>query len=728
MLSPVLDLGFRPSTSPQASAERKLAAAVRWRMRLQRRVMGEPVATALSCVATLLSVAVGLPDLDDRPPGIAGFFPRQRSLRMLQQWGLRVLPGLVLRRNSISALLAFPDERSWRVVLLLDPGMAPGTRDALQRRVDAIRALVARHGVSLRLELVDALSHADVMELALNGVCVAGRVPESAWRVAAPGAWNVVGFRALLRRMTSDFRWLATLMAHSSSPRAWVDSVLAECAALSGVLLADPDVVAWAALRGRAEQVLMRQVLRQSTTVDRTARWALGNAAPRVSWFAPPGALLGDTTTAELLALGRELRGSVVVHARRPPLAERVATRAEVRERVGWGMPRLLWRTLASQLPVGSGEAPWFLQARWDVRGRAVVHHPDGAVFTRGLTPLQAQARAVWLVLQCHGDRAIRPLLPEPWRRLADARAPSSLALAQATGAEHEVLCVDLPRAGPIAAHRMSVTGALRWMAPLERRRRLSVEAVSPAASPLVATLKQVLQHEGDAREAPRLLQLGEQLHVLTGRGARAVPLRRALRRPLVVDELRSYPGALTAGLVAGALPGVHHSAVHCHISVDAEGAARLTYRDTLGTWMTEPVRMSVLELHLRATREMLQNARNPVALLLTADPLAARQVQRAAPPPSLVTRVEVWGTLPWGLVLNVDGELFSGGDGWHAAALAVSSRWPLTERAALDVRAQANAPGMTTAMACLWARSLVIRRMENRLRLLGATYQLPGR
>ncbi len=680
----VVDLGLEDDAPPvPRDARRVIEAALRGRLRWLRRHLDDEPFQRLMLLPMLLHGAFRFPGLDSAPPGIEragtgrGWAARARRFRLPP-------PHQVCRHQPlVDAVLALP--RSGHAVVWVVPkeGLLKGQIENIDRRIEALRSILRPH----TLARVDAEALREegerLLHVLLFGALVSGRLPALPDEGPAAGTtelWSLVEaapddrcaealMEALGRRLPPIVKGLEAALEREGTPALRLADPAEACRLwVGGQRRPSPlDDFEEAHRRGRAAALaavrgLSRTLLRHDAGVrERVARAFLRTGVPS-SWL-PDLALRLDPRMLELRRAGRHY---------------------EVRD--GWG--------------------------------QCIVRAPSEAT---------ARVRALHFLAEAYG-RVVCPW--RAWRRvaefLAEPDAPGALMLVD--GEEGEGSPADPFNRGE--DRRLLLTGAVvirrrRWGRPtvvetgaeaavlrlirgddvqvLPRRR--SVSALATRAMRLAAQAHR-------AREAGRAFaaEVGGEIWWVQDRRLRRQPIRRFARRPVKVDLDPEAPD-VTAIQVP---PLGRGEILACGLELERAGLVRVTWRSREGWTAVEHAPLYLVERWLEETREHFHGEATVVVAYVAPD--LEEAIRTAAPPDAPILEVHLRGRPPFDLAIRVEGEWFGAGCeyGWRAAALAVSSRWPVGSRGLVFV---GGLEVEAAPIVQLWARSAAMRRLGGWLR-----------
>ncbi len=754
-----LDLAVGPRRNAVVTPER-LGAVLRWRARWLRRTLPQKSALSLRLLPALLQASFPYRDLRSEAPGIDG-------LGVRRCWGVVArafdLPPPISRqrgRRLVSALLAIPAADGLHVYALAVAGAGPHELERLHARIMVAQDILTGAGVPLRLAVLPATSADPAAEPLLRalpfGALIAGRIPKEIWDAPADPARNQAGCAALARlAMSAPTPFCELALSLMTGAPALLPAAALKLSLEQGVRtleLADPEFfcASWAGAASQDPQLLFR-LLATCSPNPRSRQAAAEIAGPATPGFGGVAVAVAPTTR-ELLELGRRLACKASSAVRRAPQPGRVELLKRLRRDViGFGLPKVLLGPMAQALrALGVGRARGSLLRTVPRPGPSFeVHDASQATLSRGRRAEQAQVRALALVARALGGLPPEVSDDRVWRligaKLLRPCEKRSLFLvippAMARGAPHDPLNRGLERrcgfGDPIAlllrpggrpsALKLPPEEAVA-MAVIEAWRGTVVEVQGSTgdAQPAAARVQRAtnLARPGELVGAPPALEVGGRVLYLEERGMRRFRLDRFAARPR-----QCYPDPEAPDLSPWAEDNLRSSAfgsratITCHATKFGDDTAGVLYVDPEGFQLREQVPLSLLQEHLDDAQALLRAEPSPMLLSLR----CSKEIEHALgrhPAGTVEARVdiEVFGTLPFGLQVQIRGERFGRGQplGWQAAAQSVLAGWPSGATGRVAVK------GVHIDIACkpagglarLYARSLIVRRLDVHVRL----------
>jgi hypothetical protein len=754
-----LDLAGGPPRAGGVTPDR-LGAVLRWRARWLRRTLPQKSALSLRLLPALLQASFPYRELRGEPPGIEGMGVRRC-------WGVVArafdLPPPISRqrgRRLVSALLAIPTPDGLHVYALGVAGAGPHELERLHARLTVAQDILTGAGVPVQLAVLPATSADPAAEPLLRalpfGALIAGRIPKEIWEPPTDPARNQAGCAALARLALSaptPFCELAlSLMTGAPAPLPAAALKRALEQGLRTVDLADPELfcAAWASATTQDPELLFR-LLASCSPNPRSRQAAAQIARPTTPGFGGLAVPVAPTTR-ELLELGHRVAAKASSAVRRSPQPVRAELLKRLRRDViGFGLPKVLIGPFAQAL-----RALDAVRARGPLLRPVPRPGPSFEVHDASHTPLsrarhaeQAQARAVALVARALGGLPPEVTDDRVWRligaRLLRPTEKRSLFLviqpAVAKGAPHDPLnrgperrfgfgdpvALLLRPNGRPSAFKLPPEEAVA-LAVVESSRGTAVEVhgatgdAQPAAARLLRAAN--LARPGELVGAPPALEVGGRVLFLDERGVRRFRLDRFAARPRLC-----YPDPEAPDLSPWAEDNLRTSAfgsratITCHATRFGDETAGVLYVDPEGFQLREEVPLSLLQEHLDDAQVLLRAEPSPMLLSVRYSKELEHAVGRY-PAAAAEARVdiEVFGSLPFGLQVQIRGERFGRGQplGWQAAAQSVLAGWPsgATGRVAVKGVQVDIAFKPAGGMARLYARSLIVRRLGAHVRL----------
>jgi hypothetical protein len=755
-----LDLSAGPPRSGVASPER-MSAVLRWRARWLRRSLPYKSGLSLRLLPALLEASFPYRDLRGEPPGIEGLGARRC-------WGVVArafdLPPPISRqrgRRLVSALLTTQAPEGLQTYALATHGAGPQELERLHARLTVCQDILSNAGVPMKVAVLPSTSADFAAEPLLRalpfGALIAGRIPAQLWENREGLSSGEVGCAAIARlavHAPTPFCEIALLLMAGEtapSPAAALRSALEQ--GFRPAELADPELfcAAWGTAAAVREALLYR-LLASCTSNPRTRQVAAQWARPLTKGFGGL-ALGGPASTGEILELGRLVTRAAVSAVRRAPAPGRIELKKRLRRDViEAGLPKVLVPSFAQALrtvEAGRGRAP-LLQLVPRPGPSFEVRDPSQAPLGRGRKAEQAHARAVALVARVTGrippdvaDDRVWRLVGNRFLHPAEERSLFLVLLPDPTakGSPHDPLnrgperrfgfgdCVAvlLRPGGRPSARRLTPDAAVA-IAVREAWRGISVEVhgasgeVHPAAARLSRALH--LARPGELMGAPPTLEAGGRVLYLTESRLRQFKLGRFAARPRLC-----YPDPEAPDLSPWAEDNLrvsnlgHRATILCHATRFGEENAGILYVDPLGFQLREEVPLVFLAEHLADAQALVRQEPSPMLLSVRYSKELELAAGRYGPAPTDGrVDVEISGSLPFGLQLQLQGERFGRGHplGWRAAAQTVLAAWPsgaIGRIAVKSVRVEIACKPVS-GLARLYARSLALRRLQAHVRL----------
>jgi len=401
------------------------------------------------------------------------------------------------------------------------------------------------------------------------------------------------------------------------------------------------------------------------------------------------------------------LRVELLRALRRTPLFDRPVFRTHLkRELLPGGIPASLLPALRAAVgEVTRRRAP---QLEVSIAPRSVrLSLPGGALFSRARTLLQARVRALLLA------HALWGFVPDAW-----ITAPQWKKLAQRLGSERArptVLFALGPEGASLALKlRAGKEPRMRELDALQTLKHVIASAASGQQVEIVPCsqlqeleamrLSQLAWRAAANAAEPLSLEVNGRTLVYAGGRFKSYSSDRYAARPRRAVALESNAAQKSTQALG--------PAVECDAKLDGDRAL-LRYRSK-GWAFSERVTLDALSSHLQGAMSICgQHFERPRFVLHLDDGLAKHlksgRVQTAPPAP-----VEVRGDLTRGLTVVHSTQTFSSRQ-LRAAAETILSAWPVGVRGQLDIRQASVGVGgaHSEAIACLYARSVIQRRLE---------------
>lgn len=741
----------RPERGVTDVRTRRLLTLFRARLRVIKQRLDPSTGAAVVLLPALFHATFPWAGLKSDAPGVEDVRASMRWMKLARDFDLPPPTGIQRGRRLVAALLLTPHDAGLDVHVVPAPNLTPADEQRIAQRARAVETLLRRRllrvGITATGPSAQPYDAASKSRLLSGGALLAGRLPDAFFASGGPTG-DPLAAELWRTAPTEAARVMAylTLDAWPSGEAAELEEVadLARAVAQPLSHFAEPGLfmAARAALRSKTPALPFSAcaLVAPNNSVRRTARALAAHlGAPRsVDEPSPPG----------VLAVGRALALELSRAVRRLPLEDGAALRTALSQTaLAAGFPRLLMPPLAEALTRAGrrGELP---PLRETLGPKGVeVRLSSGGVLGQGAHPAQAWVRALALLGHVLG----RPVAPTPapaeWKKLA----PRLLAPAARRTLVLDVTPLDVP--GPPydplnrgEGRRLALSGGL--LVSLKPQRRPSAREVRAVEVPRLV-LKESLAGtqldfvargaEAQSLEArltrlarrvraqvparPLAVEVGGDVVVVSPDGFRQHSEPTFARRPV---RCAFDPEAPDFGVDATQGREVRSSPqLQCLAWSDDEKTARLLTTDEAGYVLRESVPLLHAEAYLSEAQALLR-AEPQAALSVRATNGLTRAALTLPSTPAPNVVVTLQGRLPFGLELELDGERYGGPSllSWHAAALAVLSRWPLGVRgrvcfAAVNVLTE-DEPA--SGLLRLYARSLALRRLHTHIEALTRT------